>query len=143
MTHKEIKKKSISTCLLFIGNLAGNAEEATTFYISIFDNSRIMNIEHYGPDEDEPVGSVKIARFILNNVEYIAMDNALNHKFGFTPSMSLLIECESIAEITALYQTLAKGGSELVPIGDHSYSDSKQFGWLNDRYGLSWQLNLI
>lgn len=132
--------KSISTYLLFVGNQAGKAEEAINFYISLFDNSEIINIEYYDPDESEPESSVRIARFTLNNVEFMAEDSSLNHKFTFTPSMSLFIECESLDEINFVYQSLLKGGSELVPLENHG--NSGKFGWLNDKYGISWQLNL-
>jgi len=134
--------KVISPCLLFVGEQAGKAEEAVTFYTSLFENSSIGCIEHYGADEEEPEGMVKIARFTLKNVKHIAMDSALNHKFNFTPSMSLFVECDSMEEIKSLYQALVTGGSELVPLDDHSYSYSRYFGWLNDQFGVSWQLNL-
>ena len=70
----------------------------------------------------------------------MAMDSFLDHKFNFTPSMSLYIECESEREIEEIFQALGDGGSELMPLDNYGFS--KKFGWLNDRYGVSWQLNL-
>ena len=131
--------KSISTCLLFVGDQAGKAEEAITFYTSLFTNSHIVSIERYGAGEHEPEGSVKVARFTLNNIEHIALDSALEHKFNFTPSMSLFVECESLNEINTVYQSLVDGGSELMPLDNYGFS--QRFGWVNDKYGVSWQLN--
>ena len=124
---------------MFVGDQAGKAEEAISFYTSLFDNSRVINVERYGSGEDEPEGLVKAARFTINNTEFMAMDSALNHQFNFTPSISLYIEFESLEEIEYVFSALADGGSELMPLDN--YGLSQKFGWLNDRYGVSWQLN--
>ena len=91
--------RSITPYLLFVGDQAGKSEEAISFYTSLFDNSEIVHIERYGIDENEPKGSVKLARFTLNGIEHMAEDSSLNHKFNFTPSISLYVECESENEI--------------------------------------------
>ena len=132
--------KSIKTFLMFVGEQAGKAEEALTLYTSLFENSEIQTVEHWGANEDEPEGMVKLAKFTLGGVEFMAIDSALNHKFTFTPSFSLYIECASSEELETAYKELSKGGKELMPLDDYGFS--KQFCWLNDRYGVSWQLNL-
>ncbi len=132
--------KSIATFLMFVGDQAGKAEEAITIYTSLFDNSEIMSIERYGTNENEPEGSVKLARFTLNGVEHMAMDSTLSHEFTFTPSVSLYVECESSTEIEAAYNALVDKGQALMPLGDYGFS--QKFGWVSDRYGVSWQLNL-
>ena len=132
--------KSITTFLMFVGEQAGKAEEAISFYTSLFKNSRINSLERYGVGEDEPEGLVKTARFTINGTELMAMDSALGHKFGFTPSMSLYVECDSLEEIEHVFRTLADGGAELMPLDNYGFS--LKFGWLNDQYGVSWQLNL-
>ncbi len=133
---------SISTCLLFVGDQAGKAEEAITLYISVFADSEITSIERYGADDGdgETEGLIKAARFTLNGVEHVAMDSSLRHKFAFTPAMSFLVECESKAEFERAHQALSDGGLELMPPDDYGFS--QKFVWLNDRYGVSWQLNL-
>lgn len=132
--------KSIATSLMFVGDQAGKAEEAIRLYTTVFSNSKIVGIEYYKAGEHEPEGSVKLARFMLNGTEFMALDSHLGHKFTFTPSISLYVECESEAEIEEAFQTLVDGGVELMPLGDYGFSE--KFGWLNDRYGVSWQLSL-
>ena len=68
------------------------------------------------------------------------MDSAAPHAFTFTPAMSLFVECESEEEIRRLYSALSNAGQVLMPLDDYGFS--KQFGWVNDRFGVSWQLNL-
>jgi predicted 3-demethylubiquinone-9 3-methyltransferase (glyoxalase superfamily) len=133
---------SISTCLLFVGDQAGKAEEAITLYTSVFAGSEITSIERYGADDGdgETEGSIKAAKFTLNGVEHVAMDSSLRHEFTFTPATSFLVECESKAEFERTYQALSDGGVELMPPDDYGFS--QKFVWLNDRYGVSWQLNL-
>ena len=132
--------KSVTTFLMFVGDQQGNAEEAMGFYTSLFGNSRIVSIERYGPDEDQPEGSVKVARFTLNGTELMAIDSAGPHAFTFTPAISLFIECESLAEIDIAYERLREGGAALMEIGDYGFS--QRFAWVQDRFGVSWQLNL-
>lgn len=132
--------KSITTALMFVGEQAGNAEEAIKFYTSLFPGSEIIDIQRYKAGEYEPEGSTKIARFTINGTEFMALDSHLEHQFTFTPSMSLYVECESTSEIKKAFRALAEGGSELMPLDNYGFSE--QFGWLNDKYGVSWQLNL-
>ncbi|MDA6067652.1 VOC family protein [Idiomarina abyssalis] len=133
--------KSITTTLMFVREQAGKAEEAIKLYTSVFPNSEIIDIQYYGADEPEPEGSVKLARFTINGAELMARDSHLDHKFSFTPSMSLHVECESESEIQDVFATLAKGGTELMPLDNYGFSE--KFGWLNDKYGVSWQFNLL
>ena len=132
--------KSIATFLMFVGEQAGKAEEAITFYTSLFRNSKIISIERYGADENEPEGSLKVAKFTLNHVEHRAIDSHLEHQFTFTPAISLFVECESMEELEEVHQALTDQGSELMPLDDYGFS--KKFSWVSDRYGVSWQLNL-
>ncbi len=64
----------------------------------------------------------------------------MKHAFTFTPSMSLFVECESPGEFERLHEQLAAGGETLMPPDDYGFST--RFAWLNDRFGVSWQLNL-
>lgn len=132
--------KSITTSLMFVGEQAGKAEEAIKLYTSVFPNSRIIDIQRYQAGEHEPEGSIKVARFTIHGTELMALDSHLDHKFSFTPSMSLYVECDSVSEIEEAFRVLMEGGTELMPLGDYGFS--RKFGWLNDRYGVSWQFNL-
>ena len=130
-----------TTYLLFVGEQNGKAEEAINLYTSLFRNSGVKHIEYF--KEGEPggeEGTVKQAVFTLDGQEYRAMDGGVGHQFSFTPAVSVFVNCESEEEIDTLWQKLLEGGSALMPLGDYGFS--KKFGWLNDKYGMSWQLNL-
>ena len=118
----------------------GAAEEAMTLYTSLFGNSAITQIERYGPGEQGKEGTVKLASFTLAGREHLCIDSPVKHGFGFTPAMSLFVECESEAELDAAFSRLSEGGNVLMPVGNYGFSS--RFGWLTDRFGVSWQLNL-
>lgn len=128
--------QKITTFLMF----EGAAEEAMTFYLSLFDDAEVLHIQRYGPGEQGAEGTVQHAAFTLAGQQFMCIDGGTEHAFTFTPSVSLFVQCESDDEITRLYTTLAEGGEPLMPLG--SYGFSQQFGWVNDRYGVSWQLTL-
>ncbi|GAA4847292.1 VOC family protein [Saccharopolyspora rosea] len=130
------RAQKITTFLMF----EGNAEEAMTFYTSLFDDAGIIDISRYGPGEDGPEGTVRLATFALAGQRFMCIDSYVNHAFGFTPAMSLFVDCADEDEIDRLHRQLAEQGQELMPLG--SYGFSPKFGWVNDRFGVSWQLNL-
>ncbi len=128
--------------LLFVGEQCGKAEEAITFYTSLFKNSRLLQIERYSEDEDkeEAAGTVKLARFSLNGQEFMALDSGRQHNFTFTPALSIFVQCETESEVDALFQKLSEGGTVLMPLDKYPFSE--KFGWVADKYGVSWQLHL-
>jgi predicted 3-demethylubiquinone-9 3-methyltransferase (glyoxalase superfamily) len=132
--------QQVTTFLMFAREHHGKAKAAIACYVALFANSRIESLECYGAGEREPEGTVKSARFTLNGQQFMAMDSAAPHPFTFTPAISLFVECESQDEIGRLYNALSTAGQVLMPLDDYGFS--KQFGWVNDRFGLSWQLNL-
>jgi predicted 3-demethylubiquinone-9 3-methyltransferase (glyoxalase superfamily) len=117
----------------------GKAEEAMNFYISLFANSGIVNIKHYGTNEAGTRGTVMHAIFKLHGQLFMCIDSSAQHAFGFTPSMSLYISCESDKEIDKLFNALSANGNILMPLGEYPFS--KKYGWLTDQFGVSWQLN--
>jgi len=125
---------------MFCGPHKGQAEEAITFYISLLKNSEIIAMDRYGANEAEPEGTVRLARFSLAGREYMAIDSAREHNFTFTPAFSIFVTCESEAELETLYEALLAGGAALMPLNNYGFS--RKFGWVNDRYGVSWQMNL-
>jgi predicted 3-demethylubiquinone-9 3-methyltransferase (glyoxalase superfamily) len=70
----------------------------------------------------------------------MCIDSPVKHPFSFTPSMSLFVDCESEAELEAVFVQHSTGGSVLMPLDNYGFST--RFGWVNDRFGESWQLNL-
>ncbi len=135
------KQKFISH-FLFVGEQCGKAEEAMTFYMSLFKNSRLLQIERWseGEEKEEAAGTVKLARFSLGGQEFQAQDSGRHHAFTFTPALSIFVQCETAPEIDGLFQKLAEGGTVFMPLD--SYPFSEKFGWIADKYGVSWQLNL-
>jgi predicted 3-demethylubiquinone-9 3-methyltransferase (glyoxalase superfamily) len=117
-----------------------NAEEAMTFYTSLFPDGRVLDVARYGPEGPGPEGTVQVARFALAGQEFLCSDSFVQHAFSFTPSLSVWIETESDEELERLYGALREGGAELMPLGEYGFS--RRFGWVNDRFGVSWQLTL-
>jgi predicted 3-demethylubiquinone-9 3-methyltransferase (glyoxalase superfamily) len=112
----------ISTCLWF----DTEALEAAEFYVSLFPNSRIVEVSHYLEGTPRPVGDVLTVRFVLNGTELLALNGGPQYKF--TPAMSLMAYCDTQEEIDTLWQKLSEGGGEV------------QCGWVTDKYGVSWQV---
>lgn len=118
----------------------GKAEEAMNFYTSLIEDSAITNIVRYGANEGGDEGTVMQATFSLKGQEFMCIDSNVKHQFSFTPSFSIFVTCNTEEELDNLYQKLNEGGQALMPLGDYGFS--KKFGWLNDSFGVSWQLNL-
>lgn len=121
----------ISTFLMFQN---ASAEEAMKFYVSLFPDSEIHSVEHW------PEGKVKTAQFSLMGQKFMCMDSPIKHAFDFTPSLSVFINCKDETEIDKFYSELKKDGQVLMELMDHGFS--KKFAWVNDRFGVSWQINL-
>lgn len=112
----------------------GDDEAAMTLYTSLFADSHIDEIKRTAQ------GRVLRARFTVAGQPLACIDSEPVHAFSFTPSLSLFVECSELAELEFAFAALAEGGQVLMPLGDYGFS--QRFGWLNDRYGVSWQLNL-
>ncbi|CAM3659547.1 3-demethylubiquinone-9 3-methyltransferase [Flavobacterium saliperosum S13] len=114
--------------LMFTENVHGKAEEAISFYTSVFKNSDIVGILRYTEDDHDVAGTVKHAQFRLNNNVFMAMDSGLAKGFGFNEALSFVVECENQQEIDYFWGKLTDGGEE------------SRCGWLKDKYGVSWQI---
>jgi predicted 3-demethylubiquinone-9 3-methyltransferase (glyoxalase superfamily) len=128
--------QKITTFLMF----DGQAEEAMRFYTSLFDNSDILSVTRYGPDEAGAEGKVMHATFSLNDQQFMCIDSNIKHDFTFTPAVSLYVNCETEGEIDTLFKRLSQGGEVLMPLDRYPFSE--RFAWVSDRFGVSWQLNL-
>jgi predicted 3-demethylubiquinone-9 3-methyltransferase (glyoxalase superfamily) len=102
------------------------AEEAANFYVSIFKNSKIGKISRYGEGGPGPKGSVMGVTFQLEGQEFFALNGGPH--FKFTPAISLFVNCETQEEVDELWAELSAGGR------------ADRCGWLQDKYGLSWQI---
>src|SRR5580765_6891797 len=115
--------QKITPCLWF----DGNAEAAVNHYVSIFKNSRITNVVRYGKAGPGPEGTVMTMTFQLHgSQEFVALNGG--PAFKFTEAISLVVNCDSQAEVDELWSKLSEGGSE------------QPCGWLKDKFGLSWQV---
>lgn len=129
--------KKVTPFLMFQG---GYAEEAMNYYCALIEHSSIHHITRYGADEAGEEGTVMRAIFSLKGQEFMCIDSNVKHEFDFTPSFSIYLTCDSEEEIEALYEKLLVNGQALMPLGDYGFS--QKFGWLNDQFGVSWQLDL-
>ena len=100
----------------------GVAEEAMSFYVSLFRDSEIRRIERYGPGEQGPEGSIKIADCIISGQALICIDSPVKHDFTFTPSISLFVECENKAEQNEAFDQLSAQGEVLMPLDPYGFS---------------------
>lgn len=130
----------ISTFLMFSGERLGRAEEAINFYVSRFADSHVQQIRRWGPGAPGPEGGIMHATFTLQGRQFMASESSAPHPFNFTPSLSLFVDCESEQEISRQFEAFAAGGQVLMPLDNYGFS--RRFGWLNDRFGVSWQFNL-
>jgi predicted 3-demethylubiquinone-9 3-methyltransferase (glyoxalase superfamily) len=101
--------------------------EAAEFYVSVFPNSEIRHVSHYGEAGPRPAGTVLTVDFVLDGQEYTAINGGPN--FTFNEAISLLINCADQEEVDHYWTSLTEGGEE------------GPCGWLKDRYGVSWQVS--
>ena len=118
----------------------GAATAALDLYGSVFDDFEITGIEHYGPGDSGPEGTVKVATFRLAGSNFSCADSPVRHAWDFTPGVSLWIDCDDDAELQRLFDRLGDGGQVYMPLDDYGFST--RFGWVGDRFGVTWQLNL-
>ena len=104
----------------------GNAEEAMNLYVSVFKNSKVVSVTRYGEAGPGPKGTVMSATFQLEGQQFYALNGGPQYKF--TPAISLFVSCETQKEVDELWNKLSAGGHK------------DRCGWLQDKYGLSWQI---
>lgn len=110
------------------------------FYLSLFPSARIENMERWGADQPGTEGSVKLATFTLSGQTFMCSDSPPVHDFTFTPSLSFFVTCAEENEFTRYCEALCADGTFLMP--PDNYGFSTRFAWVQDRFGISWQLNL-
>ena len=128
VSGREIQQK-ITPMLMFIDANCGRAEEAMLFYTSLFPDSAVGHLVRYGAGEiPETEGTVKYGAFSLAGQNFVVMDSARAHPFGFNEAISFMVRCENQQEVDRLWTALSADPR------------AEQCGWLKDRYGLSWQI---
>jgi predicted 3-demethylubiquinone-9 3-methyltransferase (glyoxalase superfamily) len=115
--------------MLFVGAVAGKAEEATDFYLSVFQTSKRGEIARYGAGmEPEVEGTIMFSEVQLEGQWFTAMDSANQHEFAFNEAISFMVSCKDQEEIDYFWERLSA-----VP-------EAEVCGWLKDKYGVSWQI---
>ena len=117
----------------------GRAEEAMRFYVSLFPGAQIAKLERWPAGGPGVEGTVRAGAFTIGDQTIRCNDSPPLHAFTFTPSISMFVECGSVDEVARLADALADGGSVQMPRGDYGFS--RQFAWVTDRFGVSWQLD--
>jgi predicted 3-demethylubiquinone-9 3-methyltransferase (glyoxalase superfamily) len=102
------------------------AEDAMNLYVSLFPNSKVLNVTRYGPAGPGPEGSVMTADFELDGFRVTALNGGAN--FKFSEAVSFVVDCKDQAEVDHYWDALLEGGQP------------SQCGWLKDRFGFSWQI---
>ena len=125
----------IATFLMF----TGDAEAAMNRYVALLPDSAIESIERWAPGEG-PEGKIKRSSVRIAGTRCMFFDSPVTHAFGFTPAISLFVDCDSKEQLQSIAAALSTGGSFLMPEG--CYGFSRWFCWLVDQWGVSWQLNL-
>ncbi len=133
-----IRSQRITPCLW----LDGNAEAAAKLYTSLFANSHIGRVSHYGKEGYEhhrqPEGRVMTLEMEIAGTQLMALNGG--PMFKLNPSISLFVMLETEATVDKLWAGLADGGAALMPLD--TYPWSRRYGWLNDRFGVSWQIGV-
>ena len=119
------------------------AEEAAAFYVSLFPDAKLGDTTSYSQAAAEftghPAGSVMTVNFVLAGQQFTGINGGPH--FSFNPSISFYVECNTKQEVEDLWASLSQDGSVLMPLGTYPFSES--FGWLSDKYGVSWQLMFV
>ena len=129
--------KEINPFLMF----PGGAETAMKFYVSLFPGSVIESLSHYGPEGPGAAGTVKQATVLLLERRLEFFDSPVRHAFTFTPAISFAVACDTAEEVDRLFAALSEGGQVLM--GLDAYPFAHRFGWVNDKFGVSWQLRFV
>ena len=128
--------KSIGFHILFQN---GRAKEALERYGEIFDDFALVRLDLYD-GRDGPEGQVKVAEFRVHGQRFVCIDSPIPHEWDMTPGVAPFIECDDDAEMERLYDALEPGGKVHMPLG--AYGFGRRFGWVEDRFGVSWLLNI-
>ena len=130
-------KGQIATFLTFQKE---DAEQAMNFYIGLFDNSEIVHLNRWGKEGPGKEGTIMNATFHLNGKTFMCSDSPPIHDWDFTPAVSHYVECEDESEIERLFTKLSENGKVMMPLGNYGFS--QKFAFVEDKFGVSWQLNL-
>lgn len=140
MINKQNETSGISKIYTFLTFQDNNAENAMNFYVNLFDNSKIIEVIRWGKEGPLEEGKIMNASFKLNGSLYMVSDSPPVHEWNFSPAISNFVVCTSEKELDRLFTAFSEGGEVMMPLNNYGFST--KFGWVVDKYGVSWQLNL-
>jgi predicted 3-demethylubiquinone-9 3-methyltransferase (glyoxalase superfamily) len=118
----------------------GKAEEALSFYVATLPAGQVHSMVHWEKGSPGKPGSVMLAVFEIAGLKVMCSDSSVAHNFTFTPSTSLFVTLDTEEELRRIANALGSGGKVLMPLDNYGFS--RLFTWVDDRFGVSWQLNL-
>ena len=113
---------------MFVGDVCGKAEDAITFYASVFKGTKYVFARYEKGEEPEKEGTVKYGQFVIDGQAFGAMDSARQHDFSFNEAVSLMVYCRNQEGIDYYWEKLS------------AIPEAEQCGWLKDKFGVSWQI---
>jgi predicted 3-demethylubiquinone-9 3-methyltransferase (glyoxalase superfamily) len=129
-----IYMQKIVPCLWF----SNQAEEAAEYYVSVFRDSGIVDVKRFGKGSRAPEGSVMAVSFRIHGYEFAALNTGPDS--NFTPAISFFVNCGTREEVDEIWAEFSEGGSPLMELGEYPFSE--RYGWIRDKYGVTWQLML-
>jgi predicted 3-demethylubiquinone-9 3-methyltransferase (glyoxalase superfamily) len=103
-----------------------NAEEAMDFYVSVFKNSKVVNVSRYPEGSPGPAGKVMVASFQIEGQDFMVLNGGPH--YTITPGISFMVDCKDQEEVDYFWDNLVEGG------------EAMQCGWLTDKFGVTWQI---
>lgn len=116
-----------------------DAEQAMNFYVEMFENSKIDKINRWGKEGPGKEGTIMNATFTLNGKPFMCSDSPAIHEWDFTPAISNYVDCSDESELERLFTKLSENGKIMMPLNNYGFS--QKFGFVEDKFGISWQLN--
>lgn len=132
-----LESEHIATFLTFQD---GNAEAAMEYYMSLFDNSQILQLKRWTHDGPGIEGQIMHAVFELDGSLFMCSDSPAIHAWGFSPAVSNFVNCRDDKQIEFLVEKLSENGQVMMPLDNYGFSE--KFAFVEDQFGVSWQLNL-
>lgn len=129
----------MTTATPFLMFQHGVGREALDFYVAVFPDAEVLELDTYPAGGPAPEGTIMRGKFRLGGQDFYISDSFVDHAFDFTPSLSIWLEADSPEAQEDLVAKLGEGGATLMPLDNYGFST--RFAWVNDRFGVSWQIN--
>lgn len=116
-----------------------DAEQAMNFYVEVFEDAKINDVQRWGEEGPGKEGTIMMATFELNGMKFMCSDSPPVHDWDFSPAVAIYVECSNEEEIERIFSKFAENGEVAMPLDNYGFSE--KFGWVIDEFGVSWQFN--